>query len=65
MTKSNWRSQAKQYESAAKWAPGGEYRQVATALAAAFTGNLSAIGSELPQSFAANYLQSIGAKKIK
>ncbi|WP_338635015.1 hemagglutinin repeat-containing protein [Spirobacillus cienkowskii] len=54
-----------EYESAAKWAPGGEYRQVATALAAAFTGKLSATGTELVQSFAANYLQSIGAEKIK
>uniref|UniRef100_UPI001C97D312 DNA/RNA non-specific endonuclease n=1 Tax=Fluviispira vulneris TaxID=2763012 RepID=UPI001C97D312 len=48
-----------------KWAPGGTYRQISTALTAALSGNVGGTNIAFVQSFAANYLQSLGAEKIK
>ncbi|TCS32902.1 filamentous hemagglutinin [Paucimonas lemoignei] len=54
--------EAKQIED--NWGPGGTYRQVATALAAAASGNVSASGSQFVQAAMVNYVQQQGATYI-
>ncbi|WGL59624.1 hemagglutinin repeat-containing protein [Pigmentibacter sp. JX0631] len=52
-------------ESAEKWGPGGSYRQIAQALSLAISGNVGGSNIDLIKGFAANYLQSLGAEKVK
>ena len=47
------------------WAPGGSARMIVTALTAAAGGNVTGTGTEILQSAAVNYLQSLGAQEIK
>ena len=54
-----------QYEAAAKWGPGGDYRQALTALTLAAGGNVTGGAGEFVQAAAVNYLQGLGAAKIK
>ena len=54
-----------QYEEAKLWAPGGAYRQVLTAVTLATSGNVTGGAGELVQAAAVNYLQGLGAAKIK
>ena len=56
---------ASNLESAEKWGPGGAYRQIAQAISLAVSGNVGGSNIELMQGFAANYLQSLGAEKVK
>ncbi len=48
-----------------QWGPGGTYRQVLTALTAAASGNVTGTTAQFVQAAAVNYLQSLGAEKIK
>ncbi|MGY3804336.1 hemagglutinin repeat-containing protein [Pigmentibacter ruber] len=52
-------------ETAEKWGPGGSYRQIAQALSLAISGNVGGSNVDLIKGFAANYLQSLGAEKVK
>ncbi|WP_445656602.1 hemagglutinin repeat-containing protein [Achromobacter sp. NCFB-sbj8-Ac1-l] len=54
-----------QYEEAKQWAPGGTYRQVLTAVTLATSGNVTGGAGEFVQAAAVNYLQGLGAAKIK
>ncbi len=54
-----------QYKEAQKWGPGGMYRQALTALTLAAGGNVTGGAGEFVQAAAVNYLQSLGAAKIK
>ena len=54
-----------QYEQAKQWAPGGTYREALTAVTLAVSGNVMGGAGELVQAAAVNYLQSLGAAKIK
>ncbi|MCX8567125.1 MAG: hypothetical protein ON057_001852 [Glomeribacter sp. 1016415] len=47
-----------------QWGPGGTYRRIVTALTAA-SGNVTGTTAEFAQAAALNYLQSLGAEKIK
>lgn len=51
----------RQYQGAAKWAPGGTYRQVATALAAAAGGNVTGSTANFATTGLVNYVQQQGA----
>ncbi len=48
-----------------QWGPGGTYRRVLTAVTAAASGNVAGTTAQFMQSTAMNYLQSLGAEKIK
>lgn len=48
-----------------QWGPGGTYRRVLTAVTAAASGNVTGTTAQFVQSTAMNYLQSLGAEKIK
>jgi len=54
-----------QYKEAQKWAPGGTYRQALTAVTLAAGGNVTGGAAEFVQAAAVNYLQGLGAAKIK
>ncbi len=53
------------YEEAAKWGPDGSYRIGLTAISAAAGGNVTGSAGQFLQSAAANYLQALGAGKVK
>ncbi|BBE09073.1 Uncharacterized protein MCB1EB_0912 [Mycoavidus cysteinexigens] len=48
-----------------QWGAGGTYRRIVTALTAAASGNVTGTAAEFTQAAALNYLQSLGAEKIK
>ncbi|MGC7406966.1 hypothetical protein ACPWR0_18935 [Pandoraea pneumonica] len=52
-------------EDAAKWAPGGTYRQIVTVISAAAAGNVSSGVGEFVQRAAVGYLQTLGVEKVK
>lgn len=52
-------------EDAKRWAPGGTYRQIATVISAAASGNVSAGMGEFVQRAAVGYLQTLGVEKVK
>ncbi|WP_058897348.1 hemagglutinin repeat-containing protein [Herbaspirillum rubrisubalbicans] len=54
-----------QYLDAEKWSSAGTYRQYATAIVGAVTGNLNASTSQFIQAAAVNYLQGLGAEQVK
>ena len=54
-----------QYDAAAQWGPGGAYRQGLTAVTMAAGGNVTGPTGEFVQAAAVNYLQGLGAAKIK
>ncbi|WP_192492132.1 hemagglutinin repeat-containing protein [Achromobacter sp. ACM03] len=53
------------YADAKEWLPGGESRRWLTAIMGAVSGNVTGAASEVVQSVAANYLQALGAGKVK
>ncbi|MGE8642641.1 MAG: DUF6862 domain-containing protein, partial [Achromobacter sp.] len=53
------------YDEAAKWGPDGAYRLGVTAISAAAGGNVTGSAGQFLQSAAANYLQALGAGKVK
>ncbi|WP_233437046.1 hypothetical protein [Achromobacter xylosoxidans] len=53
------------YDEAAKWGPDGSYRIGLTAISAAAGGNVTGSAGQFLQSAAANYLQALGAGKVK
>lgn len=53
------------YADAKEWLPGGESRRWLTAIMGAVSGNVTGAASEVVQSVAANYLQALGASKVK
>jgi filamentous hemagglutinin len=55
----------RQLEDAAKWAPGGRYRQIVTVIAAAAGGNVTAGTGEFLQRAAVGYLQTLAVEKVK
>ncbi|VVE37841.1 hemagglutinin repeat-containing protein [Pandoraea terrigena] len=50
---------------AQKWGPGGDYRRIVTAIVAAAAGNVTAGMGDMITRGAVNYLQSLGAEKVK
>ncbi|BBO59910.1 hemagglutinin repeat-containing protein [Mycoavidus sp. B2-EB] len=48
-----------------QWGVGGTYRRIVTALTAAASGNVTGATAQFTQAAALNYLQSLGAEKIK
>ncbi|WP_150601118.1 hemagglutinin repeat-containing protein [Pandoraea fibrosis] len=50
---------------AQKWGPGGDYRRIVTAIVAAAAGNVTAGMGDMVTRGAVNYLQSLGAEKVK
>ncbi|UAW64321.2 hemagglutinin repeat-containing protein [Mycoavidus sp. HKI] len=48
-----------------QWGAGGTYRRIVTALTAAASGNVTGTSAQFTQAAALNYLQSLGAEKIK
>ncbi len=48
-----------------QWGAGGSYRRIVTALTAAAAGNVTGTTAQFTQAAALNYLQSLGAEKIK
>lgn len=54
-----------QVDDTAKWAPGGEYRQVMTAITAAAGGNVTGGSTQLIEGAAASYIQSLGTEQVK
>ncbi|GAB3626720.1 hypothetical protein GCM10027419_15690 [Pandoraea terrae] len=52
-------------QEARKWAPGGDYRRVATAITAAAGGNVTGGMADLLTKATINYIQSLGAEKVK
>ncbi|BBE09137.1 Probable hemagglutinin-related protein [Mycoavidus cysteinexigens] len=48
-----------------QWGPGGLNRRILTALTAAASGNVTGATAQFTQAAALNYLQSLGAEKIK
>ncbi|WP_306438074.1 hemagglutinin repeat-containing protein [Mycoavidus sp. SF9855] len=48
-----------------QWGAGGTYRRIVTALTAAASGNVIGTTAQFTQAAALNYLQSLGAEKIK
>ncbi|UUM21962.1 VENN motif pre-toxin domain-containing protein [Mycoavidus sp. SF9855] len=48
-----------------QWGPGGTYRRVLTAVTAAASENVTGTTAQFVQSTVVNYLQSLGAEKIK
>ncbi|CAB3921996.1 hypothetical protein LMG26846_05675 [Achromobacter insuavis] len=54
-----------QYEDVRKWAPGGGYREALTALTLAAGGNVTGGASQFVQAAAVDYLQGLGAARIK
>ncbi|UUM22179.1 hemagglutinin repeat-containing protein [Mycoavidus sp. SF9855] len=48
-----------------QWGAGGTYRRIVTALTAAASGNVTGTTAQFTQAAALNYLQSLGAEKIK
>ncbi|VVE37884.1 hemagglutinin repeat-containing protein [Pandoraea terrigena] len=55
----------RQLDDAAKWAPGGRYRQIVTVIAAAAGGNVTAGTGEFLQRAAVGYLQTLAVEKVK
>ncbi len=55
----------RQLVDAAKWAPGGRYRQIVTVIAAAAGGNVTAGTGEFLQRAAVSYLQTLAVEKVK
>ncbi|RZT38360.1 two-partner secretion domain-containing protein [Cupriavidus agavae] len=55
----------RQYQDAAKWGPGGDYRRIASALTAAAGGNVTGSTAQFAQSAAVGYLQGLGATGVK
>lgn len=53
------------YEDVRKWAPGGGYREALTAVTLAAGGNVTGGASQFVQAAAVDYLQSLGAARIK
>ncbi|MFY3135428.1 hemagglutinin repeat-containing protein [Achromobacter xylosoxidans] len=53
------------YEDVRKWAPGGGYREALTAVTLAAGGNVTGAASQFVQAAAVDYLQSLGAARIK
>jgi filamentous hemagglutinin len=53
------------YDEAAKWGPNGEYRLGLTVFSAAAGGNVTGSAGQFLQSAVANYLQALGAGKVK
>ncbi|WP_170948512.1 hemagglutinin repeat-containing protein [Bordetella genomosp. 5] len=56
---------AKELETASNWAPGGQYRLIATAIMGGISGNISASAVDMVRSSAAAYLQGLGAQQVK
>ncbi|WFP06235.1 hemagglutinin repeat-containing protein [Achromobacter spanius] len=56
---------AAQYAEAAKWVSDGQHRLIITAIGAAAGGNVTGGATQFVQSAAVNYLQGLGASKIK
>ncbi|MFK0377747.1 hemagglutinin repeat-containing protein [Pandoraea sp. NPDC090278] len=54
-----------QIQDAAKWAPGGRYRQIVTVMAAAAGGNVTAGTGEFLQRAAVGYLQTLAVEQVK
>ncbi|WP_353193401.1 hemagglutinin repeat-containing protein [Pandoraea pnomenusa] len=54
-----------QLADAQKWGPGGNYRRIATAITAAVGGNVTAGMGDMVIRGGVNYLQSLGAEKVK
>lgn len=52
-------------DSESKWGPGGIYRQIATALTAAASGNVTGGAGQFVQAASVSYLQSLGAEQVK
>ncbi|VVD86128.1 hemagglutinin-related protein [Pandoraea cepalis] len=55
----------RQLVDAAKWAPGGRYRQIVTVIIAAAGGNVTAGTGEFLQRAAVSYLQTLAVEKVK
>ncbi|VVE46145.1 hemagglutinin repeat-containing protein [Pandoraea soli] len=55
----------RQLVDAAKWAPGGRYRQIVTVITAAAGGNVTAGTGEFLQRAAVSYLQTLAVEKVK
>ncbi|VVE34434.1 hemagglutinin-related protein [Pandoraea eparura] len=55
----------RQLDDAARWAPGGRYRQIVTVIAAAAGGNVTAGTGEFLQRAAVSYLQTLAVEKVK
>ncbi|MFJ2994497.1 hypothetical protein ACIPHM_17855, partial [Pandoraea sp. NPDC087047] len=55
----------RQLDDAAKWAPGGRYRQIVTVITAAAGGNVTAGTGEFLQRAAVAYLQTLAVEKVK
>ncbi|BEG74037.1 two-partner secretion domain-containing protein [Achromobacter xylosoxidans] len=53
------------YEDVRKWAPGGGYREALTAVTLAAGGNVTGGASQFVRAAAVDYLQSLGAARIK
>lgn len=53
------------YEDVRKWAPGGGYREALAAVTLAAGGNVTGGASQFVQAAAVDYLQSLGAARIK
>ena len=54
-----------EYNAAGRWAPGGEYRLIATALIGGLSGNVAGGLSDVVRASAANYLQGLAAQQVK
>lgn len=54
-----------EYQNAAKWAPGGQYSQILTAITSAAGGNVSGSLGDLGTNALINYVQGLGAQQIK
>ncbi len=56
---------ANELDSALKWAPGGDYRLISTAILGGISGNVSGGVSEAARASAVNYLQGLTAQQVK
>ncbi|WP_459616509.1 hemagglutinin repeat-containing protein [Bordetella sp. 2513F-2] len=53
------------YEALGRWAPGGDYRLIATAIIGGVSGNVSASLVDMARAGAAGYLQGLAAQQVK
>ncbi len=56
---------ADELDSALKWAPGGDYRLISTAILGGISGNVTGGVSEVARASAVNYLQGLTAQQVK
>ncbi len=56
---------ANELDSALRWAPGGDYRLISTAILGGISGNVSGGVSEAARASAVNYLQGLTAQQVK